>query len=857
MKLRYRIMILCLVFFTALIYFYRKVPEHTYLAEQTTVAASPATLPVVSFCVDGAELNQTLGYTFLPEEALLRRSITPVTPDLSFQVLIDQKESIVKRLTCTVMEVSGGLVVEETEIMALKEWEDGRLYAPIMLTGNYARNVEYTMRITLTTNEGRNIYYNTRLLVTKDTAIAQKLAFSQLFHDSILDYDEKFEMEKYLENTVADSGLDYASVTLSDSIDVVGYGDMKPTEIACAVPTVTEYNEKYLSLTLDFWLEIVTGDARESISASEEYRYFSEGSKNILYNYTRTLNARFDGTLVSISKNQIKLGLTTETELNYLLSENEKYLLFVRDGGLWQYDMKTNTMVRVFSFYREDMDYARYDNREHDFKLISVDNEGNADFVFYGYITRGEYEGRVGVLYYRYHAEERRLEEMMFVPVTVPYEILKEEFGAFVYMNEYDEFYFTLYDTLYLYRTLVNDFSVVTEHLSDEWVHFPEQELLVYQETEDNARNTALVYYDLENRAATRKEAPEGERILLLGTIDNRIVYGLAKEADITFYEDGSDCVPMYRLVIEELDGETVKNYTSGEQYIASAQVEGNVISIKLCRKTDVVPVTTVDADGKERSWERPIYEEAGDDIILNIRENATERITLSTRTTDLMHKEYYLNLPSGFKLEKIPKTADTVFTVIPDSTAVRVGGWLKPRYYVEAYGRIALVSESLGECVSLADAKLGTVYDSRGTVIWRRGTKANSASLSNFTKTFASASLSKEQAVLQMFFDYKGILVKAEECNLNERAFLTWLDESIPGTAVSLSGVSLSQVLAFVSDGKPVAARNGDSMLLIIGYSSSMLTYVDPEQGKTFTKELKKLNEIFDKDTVYYSYID
>ncbi|MDO4318819.1 MAG: hypothetical protein Q4C48_11555 [Lachnospiraceae bacterium] len=857
MKLRYRIVILCLVFIAALIYFYRKVPEHTYLAEQTTVSASAATLPVVSFCVDGAEMNQTLGYTFLPEEALLRQSITPIMSDLSFQVLIDQKESVVKRLTCTVMEVSGGTLVEETEIMALKEWEDGRLYAPIMLTGTYARDVEYTLRITLTTNEGRNIYYYTRLLVTKDTSVAQKLAFSQLFHDSVLDYDAKFDMEKYLENTSADSGLDYAAVTLSDSIDVVGYGDMNPTEIACGVPTVTEYNEKYLSVTLDFWLEIVTGDARENVSGREEYRYFSEGSKNILYNYSRTLNARFDGTLVSINKNQIKVGLTTDTELNYLLSENEKYLLFVRDGALWQFDMNTNTMVRVFGFYREGMDYARYDNREHDFKLISVDDKGNADFVFYGYITRGEYEGRVGILYYRYHAEERRLEEMMFVPVTVPYEILKEEFGAFVYMNEYDEFYFTLYDTLYLYRTLVNDFSVVSEHLSDEWVHFPEQELLVYQETEDNASNTSLVFYDLENRAATRKDAPEGERILLLGTIDNRIVYGLAKEEDLTFYEDGSDCVPMYRLVIEEPSGEIVKNYSSGTQYIASAQVEGNVISIKLCKKTGTVPVTSVDADGTERSWERPLYEEAGDDIILNIKENATERITLSTRTTDLMHKEYYLNLPSGFKLEKIPKSADTVFTVITDSTTVRVGGWLAPRYYVEAYGRVALVSESLGECIALADQELGTVYDSRGTVVWMRGAKANSASLSNFSKTYASGVLSAEQAVLQMFFDYKGMSVDAGSCNLNERAFLAWLEETIPGTAVSLSGVSLNQVLAFVSDGKPVAVRSGDSMFVIIGYSSTLLTYVDPAQGKTYTKELTKMNEQFDKEAVYYSYID
>ena len=267
--------------------------------------------------------------------------------------------------------------------------------------------------------------------------------------------------------------------------------------------------------------------------------------------------------------------------------------------------------------------------------------------------------------------------------------------------------------------------------------------------------------------------------------------------------------------------------------------------------------MTSVDEDGTEQSRERPLYEETGDDIILNIKENATERITLSTRTTDLMHKEYYLNLPSAFKLEKIPKSADTVFTVIADSTAVRVGGWLAPRYYVEAYGRIALVSESLGECIALADQKLGTVYDSHGTVVWMRGAKANSASLSNFTKTYASASLSAEQAVLQMFFDYKGMSVDAGNCDLNERAFLVWLDDTILGTAVSLSGVSLNQALAFVSDGKPVAVRSGDSMFVIIGYSSTLLTYVDPTQGKTYTKELTKMNEQFDKDAVYYSYID
>ncbi len=855
MKVRYRIVILSVVFLAALFYFYQKVPEHTYLAEQKTVSAASATLPVVSFCVDGAELNQTLGYTFQPEEALLRQTITPVMSDLRFQVLIDQKESIVKRLVCTVMEVSSGFVVEETEIMALKAQDDGRVLASVILTGNYARNVEYTMRITLTTNEGRSIYYYTRLLVTDDSSLAQKLSFAMLFHNSVLDEDAKFAMEKYLETSATSTGQDYSLVTLSDSIEVVGYGEMRPVQVACAVPSVTEYNEKYLSVTLDFWLEIVTGDARESYWAREEYRYFSEGEKNILYNYKRTLNARFDGTLVSINKNQIKLGLTTETKLNYLLSENEDYLLFVRDGALWQYDMNTNTMVRVFGFYKEGMDYARYDNREHDFKLISLDDEGNADFVFYGYITRGEYEGRVGILYYRYYAKEHRLEEMMFVPVSVPYEILKEEFGEFVYRNEYDEFYFSLYDTLYLYRTLVNDFSVVTDQFSGEWVHFPEESLLVYPETSEDASNSALVFYDLENRAATKKEAKGAERILLLGTIDNRIVYGLAKEEDITFYENGTDCVPMYALFIEELSGEIVKEYSSEGQYIASAAVEGNVISIKLCKKTGTALVTVTE-DGAERSWERPLYEEAGDDIILNIKENATEHITITSRTTDLMHKEYYLSLPSGYQLERIPKSAETIFTVLTDNTVVRVDNWLKPRYYTVAYGHVLLASESLGACIAAADAALGTVYSGNGTVVWMRGTKANAASLVNFKRTYASENLSPEQAVLQMFFDYKGASVSGSECNLNEKALLTWLLEKTSGTPVCLSGVTLAQALAFVSEQIPVAVRNDDSIFVLTGYSSSLVTYVDPARGKTFTVSLEEFAAALERGAVYYTYL-
>lgn len=857
MKLRYRIGILCLVFVLALIYFYRRIPEHTYEAEKMTVAASKATLPVVSFGVGGAEMNLTLGYTFLPEEPLMRQSITPIGPDQSFQVLIDQKESIVKRVTATVMEVESSTVAEEVNIMALKDTEDGRIYAPVILTQNYARNLEYNLRITLTTSEGKNIFYYTRLLVTGDKNIATKLAFSKLFHDSVLDYDSKYEMEKYLESTAVNSGIDYAKVTLSDSLDVVGYGSMRPTELLCQVPTITEYNNRYLSLSMDYWLEIVTGDARETIRANEEFRYLSEGKKLLLYNYNRTLNAKFDGTLASISKNQIKIGLTTDTELEYRLSENEKYLLFVRDGAVWEYDMKTNTMVRVYGISINDRDYARYDNREHDYKLISLDDEGNADFVFYGYIPRGEYEGRVGILLYRYYAEERRIEEMMFVPVNVPFDVLQEEFGKFTYCNNYDEFYFTLYDTLYLYRTLVNDFSIVANEISEEWIHFPEQNLLVYQEEARAKDNKSLLFYDLENRMASRKTAPEGERIILLGTIDNRIVYGLAKAEDVTFYEDGKDCVPMYKLMIEEVDGTVVETYSHDNKYIADAQVNGNVISMTLCEKKEVVSVPVQNPNGTEDTIERPIFVHAGEDIILNIRANDEEPVSISYRSTDLMHREYYLNLPKSFRLETIPRSSETVFTVVTSNTSVRMDGWLRDRYYVEAFGKVYASSNDLGKCIATADKYYGCVMDSRGKVIWKRGYKATGATLKNFPKVYLANTDSVEHAILQMFFNFKGSGIDARKCNLNEKAFLRWMEGNVPGTPVSIKGVTLAQMTNFISDGKPVAVRYDNRMIMINSYSNSLITFVDPKDGKTYVRDIKKVQSMLNEDTVYYTYIE
>ena len=853
MKLRYRIIILVGVFLVSLIVFYGRVDLHTYSNELKTVVAAQANLPVVSIRVADVEINPMLGYTFEPDMQLLRERVTPIGTNMDFDVLITEYGSVVKRLICEVIETETMTVLDTKEIKALKKIEDGRLSANVVLTGNIAYDTEYTCKLTLTTFEGRDVYFYTRLVVASTGNLKREMEFVKGIHDSLLDEDRKNDVEKYLDTADGATGADFSHVTISDNIETVSYGTMNPTQLSVSVPTITEYNSTYVCAVLNSQLQIYTNDAQERYRVREEFRFRCQGKTDVLFNYDRTMQSEFDGTLISINRNQVKLGLTPDTELNYRLSANGRYLVFVYDDNLWEYDMSRNVMVELFTFDREGGDELRYRNGRHDYKLIAVEDNGDADFVFYGYISRGQYEGRVGILYYRYHAEEGRIEEMMFVPVSVPYEILKEEFGAFCYMNDYDEFYFTLYDTLYLYRTLVHDFTVVVEHMPKNSVLFENDGILVYQENYGAADNTALVYYDLENRKPRVVPAEAGDRVSLLGEIDGELIYGLAHAADVTFHDNGEEHVPMYRIVIEELDGTKVKTYDAEEDLYSSAEIVDNAINIELCRKVNEVLVMLDD----NRSIMRPIYESSGKYNILKSSKPVTPKITVAGRSTTLMRRGHSMNMPSGFKLEAVPKKESTVFTVLTGNTSVRVGTWIDPRYYVIAYGRIRMVSGDLGECIVAADETMGCVYDGKGNILWKRGIKPEKANTRTVAPQYVTEDCTDLQAVLQMFLSYKGSAREAKSCDMNRKAFLTWLTESIPGTGVDISGVTLAEALQFIADGRPVAARYQNTWVLIIGYESDRLTIISPSRERRMSISISDAKATIEKAGIYYSYID
>jgi hypothetical protein len=83
----------------------------------------------------------------------------------------------------------------------------------------------------------------------------------------------------------------------------------------------------------------------------------------------------------------------------------------------------------------------RNDYSQHDIELVRVEKNGDMDFVLYGYMNRGQHEGKVGTAVYHYSAEQNVVEERFFLSSIKSFEFLKQELEKFTYISKNGYFY--------------------------------------------------------------------------------------------------------------------------------------------------------------------------------------------------------------------------------------------------------------------------------------------------------------------------------------------------------------------------------------------------------------------------------
>lgn len=832
----YRIVTCLIVFVVSIVIFSKNIHKEHFEQEIKTYEMTTPTFPVVSANFGKYTVNTMHGYLTSIDSTLIRDGLIPVKEDRKISLVVDVNETIITQGNYEVVDIKTGEVKEEGKISEFNK-ENDKIKAGITLENIYEDNKEYSLTVILITDKGDKIKYHSRIKKFDTTNTAEIIAYALEFHNNVLDKEKAKKVVSYIEPDKSMDNTNLAYVNIHSSLNLISYGDLAPKKITKVRPKLREVNSDTAVVELEFYVEANTPSGKEIYKVLEAFRIRWTATRMYLLGYDRTMETVFDINMVSVAKNEFKLGITNVTDANYVSTEDESKLAFVRNGDLWYYNTAINQMYEIFSFKQGETDYIRDNYDNHDIKILNMDEFGNMNFMVYGYMNGGEYEGRTGIVLYKYLSAQERIEEQAYIPVDVPFDILNGYVSDFAYVNAHNVFFFSIGGGIYSYDLITDELKTLAQNVKMENMIMPEGGNFMAWMSSDN-EDAQINIMNLDSEEITVLKGKEGSCIRLLGGIESQVFYGYADVKDISSSADGTQVIPINKVEIASMTGEVIKEYEPEVGFVESSQVMGNKIKFYLVKKDD-----------------NGYYIPAGEDYIFNSEMEKTQ-ITTNYRVTDKTMIEWYLSIPASIDIPNAPQINDVAITEV-EKRVIKVdfNKDLTDKFYVFSYHGLEAEYDSAGEAIKVADARMGVVYDNCGNLIWERGNIQDSVSLT-VKKIDGKGSM---DSCVRM-------LIKSSHYSVSDDVKFDFENESIIGilkanmkaTPVNLTGATLDEILYYVSGGRPVIAMaSSTKAVLITGYTGTTVTYMDMNNGmvKKKTAEAKKL--FAGVGNVFISYVE
>lgn len=848
MKHVYRVIIFVVVFLASVGIFSGQMKETQGAGTVKSVKQSSATFPIMTVRTQGYDINVLHGYNSNLKASLNRESVTPIGIDKQIQLIIEENETNVRKLRYELRKVNDSALMESDEISVLEDTKEGTI-ATLTFSSSIEQRQEYALKVTAITKEGKKIHYFTHMKYYGDESfLKEKMDFVMDFHNSTFKSNKLDEISSYLELSYSTENNDYASIDITSSKEKVGWGKLHPEVVSEVVPTIKEFNIETAAVYLDYFVKLSPKNEKEQICKVKEFfRVRYSGGRMYLLKYDRDLETLFSPEYVDAKSNQIRLGIGNKANKQVVYAEDHSRIAFVSAGELWSYSVTENTLYRVFSFRGDGTDYIRAGYDQHDSRVISIDGQGNMDFVLYGYMNSGDYEGCVGMLWYKYYAGEQRIEEQVFIPMETTYQILKENLDSFMYVNDAQVFYFSVKNVIYYYDKVSKQIKAVVKNVADGdycYVKGEEGGLLAWQGDSDNLKSREIILMDLDTKKKQSITAKENEHIQLVGSIDSNIVYGISCVKDQSTEADGSVLEPMNKIIIADKEGKVLKEYKENNIYITKAYVEENVVKLERVKKSG----------GN--------YVKIKEDSIQNQMMQTTEPIGIDMHLLSYASLESYIYMNTSYELAANPSVVNVKSTLITENSIVRLEGNEKemPRYYVYAEGVILEAYDTPAKAIMAAEDAMGVVINEQNQIVYERAGKVNSKEIGSLGKITCSSGINSKAACVGMVLKYNHLPANTEKLAASDKSVYGLLKENMGDTVsiVNLRGCTLDEVLYFVSGNKPViAVTGGESMVLITGYTESTVSYYNPGSGVSETKSLTAAQTMFEAaGNVFISYV-
>lgn len=772
-----------------------------------TIELSAPTLPLVSTVVQGESFNTMHGYTSDMDISDVAAFIIPVGENRVLEGQIEPFGAQIKEARYEVRNNDGSRLIESGTI-GWEEKKQGVLDFSVRMKDLIVSGEEYLFTVILTTDSQEKINYYTRFIYGNTYDLDAQLAFVKEFHANTFDKEKKAEIAVYMETDRNRDNTSLAHVDITSSSTQIVWGNLAVEEVTEPQIDITYLQDNYGAYTLRYYVSAVVNDRTEYFYVEEDFLVSTYGEKIYLLDYERTANSIFKYEEDLYQNNKIYLSIQNDA-LQTVESEDGNMAAFVVNRSLYYYDDNSNEMNYVYGFMDDMEERSAYFH--HDIKVLQVSENGSIYFVVYGYMNRGNHEGRVGMTLYYYNGQTRLVEEVGFYETAKSAEYLMQEIRELAYLSRHGLFYFVADGNVVSCDVQTGDTEVVIAYQPHQTLYISKDQSCV---AADNGREVA--FWQLET-GVMRSIQANGGRIVPQGFIGNDFVYGIAKETDNVLQSDGTYASYMSELRIQDAQGEIQKQYVAEGILIRDCVISGNQILLERVYDTN--------GNMAPAPQDQIVTSKGTDDNYNQIESVKTE--TCQTIYQVALKNKIDTSSLKFAKAQEVFLEGHRLITVDAETQ--------KESFAVYSPWRVEAYVTDAGEAMRKADALGGSSRDADGLVVWKKAATVVKNQIMAIELEAADSERSSKKICLDIMRSQIGSPLDAAEELAKGKTCQEILD-GISGEYqfMDVTGSSLTGLLYYLNQDIPVMVlyENGEALLLT-GFNQFNVVVMDPVSKK------------------------
>ena len=551
-----------------LITYFDILPKTTYYTEY-----EESKFPVLYIYRNDKKLNEMRAYQEVNYSDTANQHVTLLEDERILHILSENNGNIINEVEYEVREKTTNKLIERTRI-GVDTSEEKETVFRMQIQNLIKQNESYLLIINLNLG-ARQVHYFANILYKPRNRLNEVLDRVEAWTMSAFDEVEAREIVQYLETNKNVDQRQLHDVTIESSFEQITWAGTKMELISDLIYEVYQVQDYSFNINIRY--------LTKSKNQNENYFYTNVDQFVLRWDDRRYYYMKFNREteeLVNIDnkpfdeeRHRFYVGVTDPSDFKKIESENKKYFAFAKNKEIYFYDSDTNTIKAIYSKRPDTKEKYLNMTRDYDVKIMSVSDEGNVEFIKYGYEMDGINEGYIGIDLYQYTNETNVVEEKIFIPVFTTYQNLRYDVEKLC----------TIKDNRIIFKNYNNVYSVDIELAESILLaeNFEETRFAASPDARYFAYNTDLTHinvYSIDDSRSTIIEAKQGENIQVITFMNDDVFYAVSQEGNVWVESGKIIGRPCHEIIVKNVVSGEEKHFRENDRYQYNFVDEGVVL---------------------------------------------------------------------------------------------------------------------------------------------------------------------------------------------------------------------------------------------------------------------------------------